>query len=246
MTIYSGTFAKLYDRRFGHYAEKAAPHLLRFFASQPISRSCPHILDLGCGPGHLALRFLEAGYDFTGIDFSPAMLSLAEDRCRRYMVSGKARFSPGDISDFDLPGPFGWVVSTYNSINHLDSEQKLRSCFKSVRRCLAEGGFFLFDYHTQKGLAEWSSAEKAYFEEGPIEVTGSVEAGTGRATMRLKGSWVGKEFEEIIVNQAFPLKKLDQLLNGEGFKKITFSHIHEPGPALKEPEKETRLLVIAV
>src|SRR5258708_7404922 len=95
---YGENFSMFYDRFFGDYAEKAAPVLLRFFASKRVASRNPYLLDLGCGTGRLALRFLEAGYEVTGLDLSEDMLALAEARCAKYRIGGVARFLRGDIS----------------------------------------------------------------------------------------------------------------------------------------------------
>src|ERR1700690_3738889 len=102
MNPYDETFAKFYDRYFGDYAEKASPVLLRFFASKPEAGIYPRVLDLGCGTGRLSLHFLEAGYAVTGLDLSPHMMAIAEARCGRHRVSGRAQFLPADISGFRL------------------------------------------------------------------------------------------------------------------------------------------------
>src|SRR5258708_2484685 len=143
MNPYGEIFAKFYDRHFGDYAEKTAPLLLRFFASRyTVASGLPHV-DLGCGSGRLALKFLEAGYSFVGLDQSPHMLDLAENRCWHYVAARQGRFLQEDISHFQIGDAFGMALSTYNTLNHLDSEEKLRGCFRSLRRCLAEGGCFV-------------------------------------------------------------------------------------------------------
>jgi predicted TPR repeat methyltransferase len=87
MSQYGEVFAKFYDRYFCGYVESAAPVLLRFMSSQSVSGKNPRVLDLGCGTGRLALRFLEAGYPITGLDLSSPMLALAMARCARYLVT---------------------------------------------------------------------------------------------------------------------------------------------------------------
>ncbi len=45
-------------------------------------KSPAKMLDLGCGTGSLSLILAEFGHDVTGIDFSPAMIALAEAKAR--------------------------------------------------------------------------------------------------------------------------------------------------------------------
>lgn len=40
------------------------------------------VLDVGCGPGEMAVRMAQKGHHVTGIDFSPGMLEEAEKRAR--------------------------------------------------------------------------------------------------------------------------------------------------------------------
>lgn len=242
---YGQAFALFYERFFGDYAEKAAPRLLNFYASQPVSRTHPHVLDLGCGTGQLALRFLEAGYSFLGLDLSPHMLFLAEKRCWNYVATHKVRFLEADMSHFRLGGPFGMVVSTYNSINHLEDERKLKGCFDSTRNCLAPGGVFLFDFHTEIGLREWTKPERGEWEEGRVEVRGDFDPHARKASMRLEGNWAGQDFCETITNRTLPLEELRQLLNGSGFARVVFAGLDDLHQPLKEPESEPRVVVLA-
>lgn len=242
---YGETFAAFYDRYFGHYAEKAAPFFLCFLASR-ISTSSREVLDLGCGTGRIALHFLQAGYDFTGLDSSPSMLALARDRCLRFLPTGRARFLQTDISSFELEGPFGLALSTYNTLNHLDSEEKLRGCFRSVRRCLAPGGLLMFDYHTARGLREWASAESAFLEEGTLTLRGTFNPKTRRAVSGLRGVFQGKPFAERILNWCLPLERLEQVLGEEGFLKVVYARIDDLNKPLADPEGEKRVVALAV
>ncbi len=77
------------------------------------------VLDLGCGPGTLAIPFAEAGMKVTGIDPEPAMLEEAR------------RNGPGltllEGSSFDLPagiGPFR-LVTMGRSFHWMDREATL-------------------------------------------------------------------------------------------------------------------------
>ena len=72
MDSYGDSFACFYDRYFGGYAEHSAPYLLHFASTLSANGRLPRILDMGCGTGHLARKFLEAGYEVTGLDRAAA------------------------------------------------------------------------------------------------------------------------------------------------------------------------------
>ncbi len=245
MNSYGEAFAAFYDDQFGDYAEKVAPLLLHFFSSQPLSETSSRVLDLGCGTGRVALHFLEAGYSFTGLDLSPDMLALARIRCSHLVAGRNAAFVQGDFSEFDLEDNFGLVVSTFNAINHLESRANLLGCFQSVRRCLAGGGWFLFDYHTKKGLREWTSSESFRFERGEVKTVGSFDEEKGLAVLKLHGSYGDFSFDETIRNVTFPLPDLEGLLKKEGFGKIIYSRMDDLGYPVSDPENEFRVVVMA-
>ncbi len=245
MNRYGEVFAKFYDHHFADYSEKLAPVLLRFFSSQTIAKKYSQVLDLGCGTGRLALRFLDAGYSFLGLDCSPHMLMMAETRCWHYVSLRRGRFLEDDISRFKIGGPFGMVMSTYNSINHLVSEDQLKGCFKSVRGSLVEGGKFIFDFHTIKGLKEWGRTESMESEGETVESLGFFDEVTDRAVMHLKGTFGYKPFEETILNQGFSLTKISQWLRQEGFKRIDFVQIENFHKTLENPEMEKRVMICA-
>lgn len=42
-----------------------------------------HVLEVGCGPGHLAIRLAERGLDVTALDVDPAMIRRARTNAER-------------------------------------------------------------------------------------------------------------------------------------------------------------------
>jgi SAM-dependent methyltransferase len=245
MNRYGEVFAKFYDRYFSDYAENAAPVLLRFFSSQHIFAKNPRVLDLGCGTGRLALRFLEAGYSLTGLELSPHMVDFAAAKCARFLVTGKAVFIQADISHFQRDNVYGLAVSTYNVMNHLDTEEKLRGCFQSVKRCLDVGGWFLFDYHTAVGLRSWAYSESIRFEEGEVDITACFDEKASQAAIHLKGVFQGEPFEETISNRVFSLERVASLLREEGFSQICFTRMDDLETPLQKPEEEKRVAVMS-
>ena len=245
MNRYEEVFAEFYDRHFGDYAENAAPWLLRYLASLSDAVNRLPVLDLGCGTGRLALRFLEAGYSYVGLDQSPHMLILAENRCWRFVAGHQGRFLQEDISQFRIGGSFGMAIATYNVMNHLESPDKLRNCFRSVRRCLVKGGRFVFDFHTCKGLREWFATESRRWETEWVECEGRFDEARKAASMRLKGAVGEKAFEEEIVNYTHDLEELVRWLDEEGFPKAGVFRMDDLSKPLCDPEIENRVVVVA-
>jgi SAM-dependent methyltransferase len=70
----------VYETRAHDYAEMtgraAAPGFADFVAALPEGA---HVLDLGCGPGDSARRFLDAGFTVDAVDAVPAMVSRAKE-----------------------------------------------------------------------------------------------------------------------------------------------------------------------
>lgn len=80
MTADSETIA-VYDTRSHDYATRrtgraAEPGLVEFIAALPDGG---HLLDIGCGPGDSAHRFLKQGFTVDAVDASPGMVSRARE-----------------------------------------------------------------------------------------------------------------------------------------------------------------------
>jgi ubiquinone/menaquinone biosynthesis C-methylase UbiE len=83
------------------------------------------VMDLGCGPGLLAVPFAEAGLRVTGIDPEPDMLEAARETAREAGV--RVDFRHG--SSFDLPTDLGPIhlVAMGRSFHWMDRTETLRA-----------------------------------------------------------------------------------------------------------------------
>ncbi len=244
MDSYGDSFACFYDRHFCNYSEHSAPYLLHFASTLYPKGHLPRVLDLGCGTGHLARRFLEAGYEVTGLDLSPAMLALAKTKCLPFLYDGKAAFIKGDLTTFHAPQAYDLALSTYNVFNHLTDAQ-LSKAFRHLSHCLASSGTLLFDYQTRLGLREWVAQERITLREGVLETDGRFDEASGSAWMRLKGVVEGESFDETIFNHSVSLKKLRGLLEKEGWQLLRMARLDRLEEALPDPEEQKRVVVLA-
>lgn len=83
------------------------------------SQGAGRVLDLGFGTGTLTQKLYEDGYEITGLDFSPRMIALAQQKMpgARLICHDFSSGLPEGIGSFDA------IVSTY-ALHHLTDEQK--------------------------------------------------------------------------------------------------------------------------
>jgi SAM-dependent methyltransferase len=143
-----GEFSRYYDLLgWDIFARNAATRLEAFFKLR--GEKPDTVLDLACGTGELEKCVLRRGIKFTGVDISPGMIRQA----RKKFPKGK--FIVGDAAEVRLNSKFDMVLLLFDSANHLNSLSHLLRTIKNARGHLKEGGFFIFDFLTERGMEEW-------------------------------------------------------------------------------------------
>lgn len=100
------------------------------------------LLDMGCGTGNLTVRLAERGFDVIGLDASSEMLTIAAEKSFdvQWICQNMAKVELGEEVDA--------VISTLDSINHLESAEEIAACFAGAAANLKRGGAFVFDVNT--------------------------------------------------------------------------------------------------
>lgn len=133
-------------RGYAPVARAYAEHLVDELADKPLDRALLAafaettglIVDVGCGPGHIAKFLAERGARVEGIDLSPEMIAEAS-----------ARFPavPFRVADmFALPydnGRLAGIVAFYSIVH----TRELDLLFEEFFRALAPGGRVLLAFH---------------------------------------------------------------------------------------------------
>lgn len=119
------------------------------------------VVDLGCGTGTLTGLMHKKGYDMIGIDASPAMLEVAQNK--RDEKGYEILYINQDMRDLDLYSTVGTVYSVCDSVNYLLKDEEVIRTFKLVEKFLYPGGLFMFDFNTvykyEKVLGDTTIAE---------------------------------------------------------------------------------------
>lgn len=143
---YVDAFAPAYDRFWAAYPRRMAEAWLAFHTAVAPS-TARTLLDVGCGTGIVAERFVAAGYRVVGLDISGAMLARARER-----LGPQVPLLCADAADFTLEQTVAFALSTYDIPNHLGRLDRVRGYLRSVHRAVEPGGWLGFDLCTLRGL----------------------------------------------------------------------------------------------
>ena len=101
--------------------------------------AAPRVLEIGPGPGELAVRLarLVPDVQLTGLDVDASMVALAEARAERSGVSDRVRFVVGDVAAIPFgDASFDLVVSSFSAHHWPDGA----AGFAEIRRVLRPDG----------------------------------------------------------------------------------------------------------
>lgn len=113
------------------------------------------VLDLACGTGRMSMELARRGYDMIGVDASEEMLSVAMDAVFDAIIDGilpeegkRPLFLCQSMTNFELYGTVGAIVSCLDSLNYLTGDGELEKCFSLAHNYLDPDGLFIFDMNT--------------------------------------------------------------------------------------------------
>jgi SAM-dependent methyltransferase len=138
-----------------------APWLDRFLALVPPGGS---ILDIGCGMGEPVARyFIERGYGVTGIDSSPALVAMAQERFPAH------KWRVADMRSLELGRRFDGLIA-WHSLFHLSPEDQ-RPLFARFAAHARPGAPLIFTSGPEHGeeIGQWMGEPLYHGSLGPDE-----------------------------------------------------------------------------
>lgn len=137
--------AREYDERVGQYAVSQRAKKLALQVIADLTPSGGRLLDVGCYTGIEAMALARWGFEVVGVDLSPEMAKLANEKAKKARIDSRASFYAMRASSLaELPegarGPFDTAYSVYGTLN-------LEPNIEAFRRALAglvkDGGAFV-------------------------------------------------------------------------------------------------------
>jgi len=136
MTQLYSTLAEIYHEMYQHVFDYEKE--FHFYDAILKANNCHTILEVGCGSGMLARRFLANGYDYLGLDLYNEMLDIA----RREVLSD--RFLQCDMRNLSFDQQFDAILVTGRSLAYVIENQGILDTLKGVHKSLKENGSFVF------------------------------------------------------------------------------------------------------
>ena len=206
MTELYTTLARVYHEMYQHVFDYDKEFF--FYDSILKKNNCKKILEVGCGSGMLARRFLKNGYDYLGLDLSREMLDIA-----RSEISSDS-FVQCDMRNLSFDQQFDSVLITGRSIAYLTENMDIIITLSGVHNSLKDNGLFVFDLFEANGIFDNFND----FEQN-IEHNSKKIKRISRLKKNLKTGWTYDWFAKYIIEDAGDVTEFDDLTTLRAFTK---------------------------
>jgi SAM-dependent methyltransferase len=136
MTQLYSTLAGIYHEMYQHIFDYDKEYC--FYDTLLKRYKCRKILEIGCGTGMLARRFLKDGYDYLGLDLFNEMLEIARSEVK------SSCFIQGDMQNLHFNNEFEVVLITGRSIAYVTDNKGIMGTLKGINKSLMNSGLLIF------------------------------------------------------------------------------------------------------
>ena len=202
------------------------------------------VLDLACGTGNVTELLTIAGYQMTGVDLAPDMITEAKRKAeeKRLLIE----YFVQDAAEMDLPTrDYDLCVSLFDSMNYLTEPADLQSAFHRVRAHLLEDGAFIFDMNSEYALVNQFFDQNNLKSHDPLRYdwVSTYDAETRLCTVTMKFLYRNPEtgenhaFIEEHLQYAYKQFEVEAMLKAAGFGKVTTYQAYTLKPTTKTSDR---------
>ncbi len=140
---------KEYDRvdaAFYDYYSTGLEGDVEFYVEEAQKAGSP-VLEIGCGTGRILIPVAESGLTIVGLDYAPAMLSIARKKISRLSTGTQQRIElvEGDMRNFSLGQRFKLIMIPYRAFLHLLTPEEQRQALGCIREHLTDDGHLILN-----------------------------------------------------------------------------------------------------
>ena len=138
---------KYYLEIYSHRDEKEVRDIINLIQRYvPLSNN-DKVLDVCCGAGRHSIELARRGYDVTGFDLSPYLISQAMESLSSSKEKNlKVEFMIKDMKDFSFGNAFDMAINVFTSFGYFETDEDNFKVFENVFKSLKQGGYFVFDF----------------------------------------------------------------------------------------------------
>ncbi len=123
------------------------------------------ILEVGCGSGMLARRFMTGGYDYLGLDLYHEMLDIARAE------TGSDRFVQCDMRKINFDRQFDAVLITGRSLAYVTENMGIVDTMQGIHKALKDHGLFVFGVFNAPEIFENFNDFEQHYETKSGKIT---------------------------------------------------------------------------
>jgi len=150
MTKHQGSYtalARCYDIFTKNMDYKKRTEYICALLSRAGAKPGDLVLDLACGTGTYTYALLKRGYDVIGVDASPEMLQVAQEKAHALEIQPPLLLCQR-LEKLNLYGTAQAAVCLTDSINHIAEPKLAQKFFNRLALFLEPGAPFIFDVNT--------------------------------------------------------------------------------------------------
>ena len=109
------------------------------------------VLDLCCGPGRHSIELARRGFKVTGVDRSPFLLSIAQERAKAAGV--QVEWVHDDMRNFVRPSAFDLALNLFTAFGYFENPAEDEKVLSNIHESLVHGGRGVIDVRGKESLA---------------------------------------------------------------------------------------------
>lgn len=127
------------------------------------------VLDLACGPGRHSIELAKKGYQVTGVDRSPFLLSRAKERASEAPI--EVEWIQDDMRTFVRPDAFDLAINMFTSFGYFDDKAEDVLVLEQLHHSLTARGVLVMDVISKEWLARnFEATSSRETEDGSVVI----------------------------------------------------------------------------
>jgi SAM-dependent methyltransferase len=206
MTILYSTLARVYHEMYQQVFDYDREY--SFYDLILKKNQCRSILEVGCGSGMLARRFLSNGYNYLGVDLFDEMLSIAREETQ------VDAFVQSDMRNLSFGQRFDSVLITGRSIAYVTENKGIIDTFRGIHNLLEEKGILVFGVFEANGIFDNFGDFKQDIQLGNKRIQR-----ISKLKKNLESGWTYDWYAKYIIEEEGHVTELDDLTTLRAFTK---------------------------